>query len=536
MGRKKHLGRRFLQACRTKNYAQVRLLLPKVKDVNWCDQNGNNALNLLGEPTVGREDEHLAVVRELCRRGCDPNYNDHFPPILIQLCYVSPLDETITDHSALLRYRDGLLACLRLLLENNADPNIQSIGPNPKDDPASPRYLTTGSTALSCTTDQFEELGLELLDHGIDFREGGGNDEALLSACRLGKSRLVKKMIAKGANIYVKILHYWTPLYYACCHGHEELALYLMDVYEEKKAFQFMFPCPRSGPEGEEAFLDAAFLAGLTVVVDRGQRLLESHDQIVYTPPQNPPLVELVASAIKWIQEAQQDDRICRTDPVRICHDVGEKILGYKAKSEFRREMVMYLRRRFSEGLKIVEDREIVEGCDVDPEQDPDPFYYYRPMREIEIEVELCRHSREGLETKYTDGTLLMIACSYRQARLVREFIGLGADPHPVNKNGETTLTLLAKHNGSSQTIINELIDLYESRGSYDYIFHRNRRDVSLLELAHLHHMPDTLRRLRLLYRGILVRLTEDPEALHTVWQVPSRSLDVWGIVAEYIV
>ena len=60
---------------------------------------------------------------------------------------------------------------------------------------------------------------------------------------------------------------------------------------------------------------------------------------------------------------------------------------------------------------------------------------------------------------------------------------------------------------------------------------------MSLLEFVHSFHLTDILHRLRLLYRRILVRLVDDPTTeLYDTWQTPLRSLDVWGIVANYIV
>lgn len=526
--RRRYTRRRlFLRACLRKNYAKVRALLPRILDVDVLHR-GNNALNLLREPTPGREDEHIDVVRELLRRGCDPNHNEDGPPMLLHLCDVSV--RTVPG-DAILRYRDKLVELLRILLGAGADPNHRHTHraipvPHPR---TWSRAMADGTTALSASADphSFEELGLELLDHGIDF-ENPGNRTLLTDACFSGKIRLVKKMIAKGASLYA--LNRWeeTALMCACGGGNEEVAHYLMDLYEEAGDHQvFMF---RRGPDFDPVtFLEEAQRAGLGTVVSRGRALLETLDLSIPTVSNDVP--ERVQKVIRQIEEEEQARSIWRVRIVELCEQYEATIDEYEQIIQYRHEITAYLRERMRTGLRIYNDAQPGRSS---PQISVLQYIQNRPIEEVELE--LLTHPTD-LEVRYPKGrTLLMVACYHHQGRLLQRLIDLGADIHPVDEDGDTTLTVLATDRGGPVPMIEGLITLYETRGSLDYILRRNHQGYGLVELAHLRHLTGPLHRLRSLYRRILVTLTQDPTSgLYGPWQGPQRSLDVLGIVAEYL-
>ena len=567
--REYRLRRQFVRACLAKNYAKVTSLLRRIKNANLVHR-GNNALNLLREPTPGREDEHIAVVRELLRRGCDPNHNEDMAPMHIHLCDVNV--QTVPG-DAVLRYRDKLVECLRLLLENGADPNHRT--PHRSDPPNS---IEVDETALSRASDYntFEEMGLELLDHGIDFRREilldwerpTGNVLALLNACMSGKIRLLRKMIAKGADPHYWIDKWpWSPLITACANGREEIALFLMDLYEENRVFHvtsrgedadslveihwgigdynLMFRREDvSGP----SFVEHAQAMGLTRVVDRAVSLIQKlhRDGIPTSVAGQYSLAsDRIINVITGIQQEETNGTIWRVLLVDICQTHDSCFADYRERILFRQKITEHLRQRIHQGLRIVDhvkppkllDENGVEQYNYndDTRERIDRLYHLdSPIEDFELELLACR---TDLEFRYHDErTLLMVACEHDRPRLISKLINLGAHAEVVDENGDTTLTLAIFASRPVDTV-HYLLDLYESRGSYDYIFHRNRHGHSLVELAHVHHQPGPLHRLRSMYRRALVEVANNPESdLYESWQSPVRSLDVLGIVAEYIV
>ena len=191
----------------------------------WIDQGAEWPDDLAGEAPLTPPDPKATRMMEALRAGDEPA----FKKLVSEdptACKLKGLEgSTPLMYAALYGNSD----CVRLLLENGADPNSRN---------------EAGTTALMWALADAEKTRL-LLDHKADVnaRSDDGRTPLIIAASQYGSGAVVKLLLDRGANPAVKCASYlgeMTPLSYAALAGDESVFQTLIERDTNRKGAMFV--------------------------------------------------------------------------------------------------------------------------------------------------------------------------------------------------------------------------------------------------------------------------------------------------------